>query len=267
MAIKNGKKGFTLIELLVVISIIALLMSVMMPSLGKARQLAKCVVCSNRLKQLSNVWYLYASDNNSKFPVGISWNYGLAWFHDDNVTKYFPSKSTWSEGADAQEVYKGYFCPVNEKLAELNEDVEPKYGKGYGTGYAINFSIGVDCVADVSKIKTQSNVPLFFDYYCKEDYDTFGDKPLYMGNYFCRAVDSEEDYESTFKNGWDTLRFMEAVPEVHGSSGADFVMVDGHVERRKPLDSFEDYGKEFTWDPKGGYNIIKYSARELTMRK
>ena len=57
--------GFTLIELLVVISIIALLMSILVPSLGKARELGQRTVCLSNLKQLTLAWYLYAGDNDN----------------------------------------------------------------------------------------------------------------------------------------------------------------------------------------------------------
>jgi prepilin-type N-terminal cleavage/methylation domain-containing protein/prepilin-type processing-associated H-X9-DG protein len=60
------KKGFTLVELLVVIAIIALLLSVLMPSLGKARLLARRVICQAQLKQWSTVFQVYANSNDGK---------------------------------------------------------------------------------------------------------------------------------------------------------------------------------------------------------
>lgn len=66
------RKGFTLIELLVVISIIAVLMSVMMPALGKAREQAKLVVDKANLKQITLGALLWAEDNDN-WAVGASW--------------------------------------------------------------------------------------------------------------------------------------------------------------------------------------------------
>ncbi len=54
--------GFTLIELLVVISIIAMLMSITLPSLNSAREAGKRIVCMNNLRQLTIAWYFYAND-------------------------------------------------------------------------------------------------------------------------------------------------------------------------------------------------------------
>jgi prepilin-type N-terminal cleavage/methylation domain-containing protein len=67
------KKGFTLVELLVVISIIALLLSILMPSLGKAKEQARMVVCKSTLKQWGTVFSLYAQENDGKFMAGY-WN-------------------------------------------------------------------------------------------------------------------------------------------------------------------------------------------------
>ncbi|HPS52382.1 MAG TPA: type II secretion system protein [Phycisphaerae bacterium] len=63
-----SNKGFTLIELLVVISIIALLVSIIMPSLGTARQLAQRVACSATLKGIGNAWAMYLDTNNRCMP-------------------------------------------------------------------------------------------------------------------------------------------------------------------------------------------------------
>lgn len=69
----NGKMlhrrgGFTLIELLVVISIIALLLAILMPSLYKAREQAKRISCMNKVKQVALGIYLYCLDHEGRFP-------------------------------------------------------------------------------------------------------------------------------------------------------------------------------------------------------
>ena len=62
------KKGFTLIELLVVIAIIALLLAILMPSLRKAKQVAKDAICRSNLKHWAAIWHVYANENNGLLP-------------------------------------------------------------------------------------------------------------------------------------------------------------------------------------------------------
>ncbi|MDD7986340.1 type II secretion system protein [Lentisphaera marina] len=61
-------KRFTLIELLVVVSIIAILASLLLPALGKARKSTRLLLCKNNLKQIGTSVIMYADDNESKFP-------------------------------------------------------------------------------------------------------------------------------------------------------------------------------------------------------
>lgn len=62
----KNQKAFTLVELLVVISIIALLMSILMPSLQMVKQKAAGIVCAANVRSLSQAWLMYAQSNDDK---------------------------------------------------------------------------------------------------------------------------------------------------------------------------------------------------------
>lgn len=64
LGLNMKNKAFTLIELLVVIAIIALLLSILAPSLNRAKEIARSVICCSNQGQLSKAWFMYNGANN-----------------------------------------------------------------------------------------------------------------------------------------------------------------------------------------------------------
>lgn len=129
------KKGFTLIELLVVISIIALLMGVLMPSLAKARSQAKGVVCLSRIKQMVLAAEAYAANHDGHYPIAIyrSDSRSYCWdfvSYSDSSGKLVVEPGILWQGDAAMEIQQ---CP--EYKAGSNTASDPYTGYNYNTSY------------------------------------------------------------------------------------------------------------------------------------
>lgn len=74
----SRRSGFTLIELLVVIAIIALLISILLPALGKARKSAQMAVSLANLSQIGKGGFSYQTDNKGFLPITLTYKRGTA---------------------------------------------------------------------------------------------------------------------------------------------------------------------------------------------
>jgi prepilin-type processing-associated H-X9-DG protein/prepilin-type N-terminal cleavage/methylation domain-containing protein len=134
--------GFTLVELLVVIGIIALLISILLPALNRARETANSVKCQSNLRQIGQAIIMYAGDNQGILPYGYwddAWNpaYGVAFVNAPNpsaasfwsvlIQPYIgKGASTWADSGGnmvaTQAIRQVFICPETAAMPVIFTD-------------------------------------------------------------------------------------------------------------------------------------------------
>jgi len=221
MFLKSSKKrilGFTLVELLVVISIIALLLAILMPSLSKARKSAQKVVCLSNMKSVGVVWNAYAGDNSDVIvPVNVE----QEWF--DRMPKYiFRDISLFRARWPEKPAANIFMCPANAVTYVYNYTV-------YATNYALNDRCGVQwsdrSVQYFPTKRTNIMRP--------------SEKIIFSDAKVISATGVEYKYTNTWSDPAKAYIGVDYwIGRFHGKDGSNFMWADGHS-------SFENYSK---WD-------------------
>jgi prepilin-type N-terminal cleavage/methylation domain-containing protein/prepilin-type processing-associated H-X9-DG protein len=239
----HARRAFTLVELLVVIGIIALLISILLPSLSKAQKAARRTVCMSNFKQMYFALQMYSSDNRGWiFPVGADDGSG----RPRNFGAADPPDKRW---------------PVYVRAFNIKVPPDPiKYVSQFGTFNNTDYPAGI----------AGDNLPIAFDakpytppiLVCPEDIDAIdyhsyvlnahlADQRIRFGTIRLGAAHSssnvivagekktsERDY---FMNrdgfGGYNYEFQRVVEQYrHGISlGSNYLFMDGHVDNRLPV--------------------------------
>lgn len=227
----RNSQGFTLIELLVVIAIISLLVSILLPSLNKARDIAKQVVCSTNLKGIGTAFALYENDYDGWLPP--------VWC--DDIPKGLREWPTYLQYGGYLGDWKSIHCPSNPVIS--NGNLSFNYGMNQKLG--MSFNSGSTWYRGIEPRRVEDVLPapgLF----------------VLAGEGFCYYTTStrHEFYilggpsETGGSYGGHLLRFP------HDDS-TNFLLLDGHVEKQDginatedPLDHLErDWYRDLKWIP------------------
>ncbi|HZL37972.1 MAG TPA: DUF1559 domain-containing protein [Tepidisphaeraceae bacterium] len=147
-------RAFTLVELLVVIGIIAVLISLLMPALNRARENAKQVKCASNLRQLGLAMQMYANDNHDWFPFSASRGAGhqaedWIWWQTGQdldqsaIAKYLGGK----KGGTLEAILR---CPSDELATHTHGTADP-----YLYSYSMNYYLGSDHYAAECSKRTE----------------------------------------------------------------------------------------------------------------
>lgn len=209
-------KKFTLIELMVVIAVVAILASLLLPVLAKARKEARRANCTSNLRQFGIAAYNYTDDSNMKFPYTNKTN---SW--DNLIAGY--------DGRDASNVANGiideknplYLCPEDnipgrKKKPKRSYSINSYRNKDYYKNPGISGDL--KSIATKSRKTTEISSPvdtiLLTEWFNRENRMGFTTKS---------AVNGEEHYNIQFQN------VSTPSPITHGEK-FNYLFIDGHVQ-------------------------------------
>lgn len=163
--------AFTLIELLVVIAVIALLISILVPALSKARQTAMNAACRTHVREQLMAAQLYASENEDYLPAGKNFDWekytypvlSFADYIQDAMIPYVGGVREVEAGiAEALNFSEVFRCPAveqNPKFDWLSGAEQNHYR--YNTHYAVIHSTGLG--REVGSVRDPSRAVLSYD--------------------------------------------------------------------------------------------------------
>jgi prepilin-type N-terminal cleavage/methylation domain-containing protein/prepilin-type processing-associated H-X9-DG protein len=135
MTRRRKLQAFTLVELLVVIGIIALLVSILLPALGKARQQANLVQCASNLRAIGQMMQIYETENRGYGPISVD---GLLYYTYADVLSTLTLKTMGGTDPPGWATGSGQYMPSQELGIFVDTDLPIAAVDNHATCYSVN---------------------------------------------------------------------------------------------------------------------------------
>ena len=258
--------GFTLVELLVVIGIIALLISILLPSLNTARKSAKKLNCGVNLRSMGQTFHMFANEEDLRLPsnmpnTGNPWWVSLMWAPDylTLVDRYDVSEElvtcpeTLSRaGFDSKPVYVSYGTglPAGDwtpetKYQDWRERIETLVENGYPTTDTLSGPLTV-AVAGIANWQAPAQMVDFGSYHTMFGRPKIGD--------------------GTANNPYEVRKIIDKTPEVQTGIGVDSnppLMADRMMWQQRARDIKILFNHGDTWEPTLSESTFAYRTRTI----
>lgn len=246
MRMPASRKAFTLIELLVVISIVALLISILLPALGAARDAGRSAQCLSNLRQIGTATYQYASIYNDYMaprkmanPYMVGHGYGSgSYVYAFLSDKMLLGQFTNNDGKSAQLSNHGtgsiWTCPAKRKHTDQWGNAYAEYSLEYYVGSRVGVHDGTNyewtTMWRIANVHSPSKLLMFADGWYDHWFAGWSSNRVFYG-----LLDSQHTNWDMGGPNWKGNRRIR-----HGNYQAtNFSFLDGHV--RTILDPRGEY--------------------------
>jgi prepilin-type processing-associated H-X9-DG protein/prepilin-type N-terminal cleavage/methylation domain-containing protein len=228
---RNFRSAFTLVELLVVIGIIGLLVSILLPSLGKARETARAIKCASNLRQLGMACTMYANATKGFLPYPTT-TFGEASLWWNAVDPYLGAQPgrTGAGGVAAGRSYKDYKqCIVYETFEGDKSSGNQSNTKEFARTYKFNSYLRKNNIQPPRPNPTNpANTTTYM--HAKITDVRRASEFVMMGDGI--SLDTTGNIPDVYESGqfsFEVNDATEATPSLRHKGGANILFVDGHV--------------------------------------